>query len=438
MDTTPTLRRRIFEMLMESQYWPPERMLEFQRSQLAQLLRHAKATVPFYKTRLDPVFKSNGEIDWDRWHEIPIVTRADLRDRRNELLATELPPGHGPTKTFHSSGSSGVPIAMEVTQTWTHANHAVAQRFYQLQGLDYREKRAILANTNSAGEVLHEEFYYKKRRHEPSRDLPDTLELVLNRNLTENRKLDLLASEHVAQLSDITNNIEVLAIANLDRKKSVKLETILCFGQGLTVEQRDLFQASFGARSLSIYSSVEGGVMGCQCGDSPHYHLNPETVLVETLTADGKASGANNEGRVIITPFFSTALPLIRYDQDDTAELQQSCACRYQLPVIANITGRQDQFMQFPEGKRSAAGLDQKLLRECLNALAFQIAQIETFRLEVRFVSANPGKAVKTGRLVAHIRERVHPKLEIDFKQVERISLNSRGKLQRIVCEIPA
>ena len=83
MDSTPSLRQRIYEMLMESQYWPPEQMLAYQRSQLAQLLRHAKATVPFYKTRLDPVFKKNGEIDWDRWHEIPIVTRADLRDRRD-------------------------------------------------------------------------------------------------------------------------------------------------------------------------------------------------------------------------------------------------------------------------------------------------------------------------------------------------------------------
>jgi phenylacetate-CoA ligase len=70
MDRTPSLRQRIYEMLMESQYWPPEQMLEFQRSQLTQLLHHAKATVPFYKTRLDAVFKESGKVDWNRWHEI--------------------------------------------------------------------------------------------------------------------------------------------------------------------------------------------------------------------------------------------------------------------------------------------------------------------------------------------------------------------------------
>ena len=81
---------------------------------------------PFYKSRLDVVFKKNGEIDWDRWQEIPIVTRADLRDRREQMLTTALPPGHGPTKTFHSSGSSGVPISVEVTQLATLAKLAAA------------------------------------------------------------------------------------------------------------------------------------------------------------------------------------------------------------------------------------------------------------------------------------------------------------------------
>ena len=140
MDKSQTLRQRIYEMLMESQYWPPERMLEFQRSQLAQLLRHARANVPFYKTRLDPVFRRNGEIDWDRWHEIPIVTRADLRDRRNEMLAAVLPPGHGPTKTFHSSGSSGVPVSVEVTQLGSSANRAATMRLLEYHGIKTKKQ----------------------------------------------------------------------------------------------------------------------------------------------------------------------------------------------------------------------------------------------------------------------------------------------------------
>ena len=436
MDTTPTLRQRIFEMLMESQYWPPEKMLEFQRSQLAQLLRHARANVPFYKTRLDPVFKRNGEIDWDRWQDIPIVTRADLRDRRDEMQATTMPPGHGPSKTFYSSGSSGVPIATESTQIWTHANHAAAYRFYKLQGLESKGMRATLSDRNKAGDLLTDEFYHKGTGTKSASSKANVREIVLNRTLSEERKLEILEFEQVVYLHEIPNNLEVLALANLARKNPVKLEAVICFGQGVTADQRVLFRESFGARSLSIYSSQEGGLMGCQCGHENYFHLNSEIVLIEVLNDRHKPCGLKEQGSIVVTPFFSTAQPLIRYEQGDTAELLTPCHCGSLLPVLGNIAGRQDHFMRFPEGKRSAMGLNQKLLRENLNALAFQLAQVQTFTLEVRYIPANIGKSPNAAPIIDHIRERIHPNLRIVFKPVDKIPLNAGGKQQRIVCEL--
>ena len=170
-----------------------------------------------------------------------------------------------------------------------------AQRFYKLQGLDPKKTRATLSSSTEAGEALREEFYYKQFG-KPGGTANGRREIVLNRNLTESRKLDLLDTESVAYLSDIPNNIEVLALANLSRKNPIRLEVILCFGQGLTVDQRNLFQESFGARSLSIYSSEEGGIMACQCGDSLHHHLNPESVLVEILTPSWQNQRARRTG----------------------------------------------------------------------------------------------------------------------------------------------
>ena len=438
MDHTIPLRQRIYEMLMKSQFWPPEQMLAYQRSQLAQLLRHAKATVPFYKTRLDVVFKKNGEIDWNRWHEIPIVTRADVRDRREQMLTTALPPGHGPTKTFNSSGSSGIPIAMEVTQVWAYANQAAMQRFCKIEGIVPAAPRASLASSAKDPKLLGVEYYFKQKAGRFSDTDNRAREIVLNRNLAEGRKLDILEAEGVTYLSDFPNNIEVLAGASLARKNPVRLETIMCFGQGLTVEQRTLFRTSFGARSVSVYSSAEGGLMGFQCGDSLHYHLNPEIVLVEILDSNGGVCAPGEQGRVVITPFFNTALPLVRYEQGDGAELLSPCACKSSLPVIGNISGRQDHFMRFPEGNRSAAGLGQNFLHEKLNAIAYQLAQVETYKLELRYVPADVNKQIDPQPIVAHFRELIHPKLDVVLKPVAQVPLNPGGKHQRIVCEIPA
>ena len=366
----------------------------------------------------------------------PSSPRTDLRDRRDEMLATQMPPGHGSTKTYYSSGSSGVPIAIEATEIWAVANGAAGRRFYEQQGVDPAKARATFANINTAGSPLREEYYLRLTPDKPVSDDDKVQDIVLNRNLSETRTLDLLEARGVSYAVDITNNLEVLARANLKRKKPIRLEIIMGFGQGLTAEQRNLFQESFGARSLSTYSSEEGGLMACQCGESFHYHINAEIGLVEILTPEGKACKPGEPGRVIVTPFFSTALPLIRYDQGDTAELLPPCACGSELPVIGNITGRQDQLMQFPGGSRSAAGLNQKMLRENLNALAFQLAQVETFKLEIRFVPADAGRPIDTDQIVAHVRQLIHPELDVVFKPVDKIPLNPGGKYQRIVCEI--
>jgi phenylacetate-CoA ligase len=42
MSATQDFQHQFFDMLMQSQYWPEEVMVAYQRSQLQQLLRHAK------------------------------------------------------------------------------------------------------------------------------------------------------------------------------------------------------------------------------------------------------------------------------------------------------------------------------------------------------------------------------------------------------------
>jgi phenylacetate-CoA ligase len=429
------LQKQIFDMLMKSRFWTSDQMLAFQRSQLKQLLHHAKATVPFYKTRLDVVFKKDGEIDWDRWQEIPIVTRADLRDNRDEMLTTALPPGHGPTKTFHSSGSSGVPVSVEVTQLATLAKLAAIDRQYYIQGIDPRKTSARPIHVNEKGEFFKEEFYYRNAQQDKAGTFNEAKEIVINRNLPARRKLELLKTLGVSHLFDNPNNAELLARANLEFGEGVRLEAIFCTGQELTVEQKDLFKESFGARGHIIYSSKEGGLMGFECGNGPNFHVNSELTLIETATPEGSPCELGQIGRVIITPFYSTALPLIRYDQGDTAKLLPPCGCKINLPLLGQIDGRQDQFMYFPDGPVAITCLSPQLVRESLNALAVQFAQVAPLKLEVRYIPANNEKLLDKASVADYLHRIVHPKIDIAFKPMDQIPLNAGGKQQRFVCE---
>ena len=412
-------------------------MLAYQRSQLAQLLRHAKATVPFYKTRLDPVFKKNGDIDWGRWHEIPIVTRADLRDRRDEMLATELPPGHGPTKTFNSSGSSGVPVSMEVTTLASAANRAATMRqfAYHENTNQVKPVPSWLTLTKKAN-FLRRSFIIGIYRKTEDGSLHEERAVAINRGLTDRRKLQVLKQLAVGYLSTNSNTAELLARANLKFGEGVRLDTIFCTGQQLTADQKDLFKESFGARGNITYSSKEGGAMGFECGGGPNFHVNSELVLLETVSPEGGACEIGQVGRVIITPFFSTALPLIRYDQGDTAAFLPPCNCGNNLPVLGSIYGRQDQLFKLPEGPRSITGVGANFMTANLNALAFQLAQTAPLEVEVRYVPIDSSLQAANEAIIAHLRKIIHPEMVVIFKPMAEIAVNSGGKLQRYVCEI--
>ena len=76
----PLVRRYLYN-LRKTQYLPPERLLAYQRGLLEQLVRHALAHVPFYRDtgRLDALFRRDDTIDWERWGEVPLLTRSDVQ-----------------------------------------------------------------------------------------------------------------------------------------------------------------------------------------------------------------------------------------------------------------------------------------------------------------------------------------------------------------------
>ena len=431
MDSTPSLVQRIYQMLMESQHWPPETMLEYQRSQLAPLLRHAKATVPFYKTRLDPVFKENGGMDWDRWHEIPIVTRADLRDRREEMLTTDLPPGHGPVKDFSTSGSSGIPITITATAIAGAAKSAALRRMHTLHGMEDAGNFATFVFPHELNGTItnHGDIpAWSFEQHEGGGK-----NIKVNLFLPDTEKLGILLEQGVTSLSHLPNTGEILAYQNNKLAHPLSLESFLTYGQNITDEQRQKVKDSFGARSISIYSSKEAGLMACQCTAGTHFHINDELALLEIVNGRGLPCAPGETGRVVVTPFHSTAQPMIRYEQGDLATFGETCGCGSMLKVLQAIEGRQDPIFRFPDRLGSEVLIDKSMLQKMLRAAAIQMAQTSELKFEIRYVADADVTSGAKARINKHLRQVLHPELRFQYKRVAEIPRNAGGKQQRFV-----
>jgi phenylacetate-CoA ligase len=421
-------QKQIFDMLMESQYWPPGQMLAFQRNQLAQLLKHAKENVPFYKTRLDPVFKKNGDIDWHRWQEIPIVKRHHLVEQRESMLAIKLPQGHGAVWEEFSSGSSGTPITTRhnILEGWVSA--AVLYRAQRWHDMDWSK--------NSVSWQGNDDLVSNWPEGKEVRSwAPNWLEAnnrgksySVNRATPQENVIEYVLRKNAPYLASRPKLLQSMAFTTERLKTPLSLDVVATFGTGVTDDERDDLRRILGAKVFSLYSSGEGCKMASSCETGHHYHINPELNYLEILDDNGQPCEIGQPGRVIITPIYNTAQPLIRYEQGDIAIRGPACSCGKQLPVLQEISGRVIHLFRFPDGQTVAPSLPTKEFVANFGVKTWQLVQTGPLEVELRYVTTDPTFVPNKAYAMDVIRRRVRPDLKVTFITLAETPLTESGK----------
>lgn len=429
---TIDLQHQFYDMLMQSQFWSAERMRDYQRSQLTQLLRHAKKNVPFYEGRLDAVLRPNGDIDWDRWSEIPIVKRSDLIDHREAMQARELPPGHGHTWNVASSGSTGAPMTTTQNRLTSLGSNAAVGRAFTWHGVDLNKTLVNIYGDDPAkapwprGQDRGQwgPAFMRSGKTGPRFDL--------NLLARPEQALEFISRKQPHYLSGLTTRIMVLAHETMRRGLPIKLELILTRGEEVTPERAELFNEAFGARTLALYSSQETHKMAHPCPECQTYHVNAELMYLEVIGEDGREVEHGGSGRVVVTPFYNTAQPLIRYQIGDIAELGVS-QCRRTLPVLQRISGRVAHMFRLPDGSFILPNVaDRDVVR--LGARMWQLAQVAPDQVEFRYVAGS--KADDEGAFFDLLRERLHPAFKCTIMRVDEFVVAPNRKHVPYINEI--
>ncbi|MEP7241816.1 MAG: hypothetical protein ABI697_13100, partial [Devosia sp.] len=139
-------------------------------------------------------------------------------------------------------------------------------------------------------------------------------------------------------------------------------------------------------------------------------------------------------GRAVITPFASTAFPLIRYDQGDIVVAGSPCSCGRGLPVIESISGREANFFTHPDGRKLDRGLSQEC-RELIGAGQIQIAQVGPTNFEVRYTPRNWGVPRDEAKFAEKFRETIFEDASVTLVELPEIPLSAAGKFLASVIE---
>lgn len=432
--TPEELQRAFYEMLLESQYWSPRQIQDYQRGQLEQLLRHARKNVPFYEKRLDPVFTASGDIDWDRWEDIPIVRRSDMVEHRDAMLAVERPKGHGTIGSIASSGSSGRPITITNNRLTSLAANANRWRSHRWHGLDWSATLAVRGDPQPGADP---DAGRRLGHWGPGWDETARRGQVAEymRNFSSERLLDYLQDENVRYLSWGAKNLHAVALEAERLQVPLHIDYVLTHGQQTSAADKAVFTRVWGAGCLDHYGSKEGGQLAYSCPSGQGMHINAESVLIEIVDKDGRAVPEGTEGRVVMTPFVSTAQPLIRYDQGDIAKFGAPCSCGRGLPVIAAISGRTLAIFTHPDGRQVAKMLTEDT-RNHLRASFWQIAQVGPLDFEIRYVPIDQSVGGNEDAAVADFRQVYFADARVRCIRVGEIPLTAAGKYLEYVNEL--
>lgn len=422
--------------LQMSERWPAERIRAAQGLQLAALLEHAVRTIPLQAQRLQ--LRNAGSIeraahDPERWRELPLLTREEVRAHGMDLRSDNFSPTHGRTHVKKTSGSTGQPVEVLRTDVTQRMWEAVALRDHVWRQRDARLPSAVIRALTPAAPP-------------PAGLKYDTWGYPYDRlwQTGPSYIMDMVADvkEHADWLRRVQPGylltyptIAAALLENFAAHGAPPIKEIICVGEpisaALATSARDVLGAQIGAN----YTSNEVGYMALLCPDCSQYHVQSEAVLLEVLDERGAQCAPGEVGRVVVTDLHNFAMPLIRYEVGDYAEVGEACAGGRTLPSLRRILGRRRNMLLHPDGKRHWPVTGFARYHEAAPIRQYQIVQHTRQEIEVRLVADGELTSAQLAALSAIILTALGYPFTLRFTQhTDRLDRGSGGKFEEFLC----
>lgn len=207
------------------------------------------------------------------------------------------------------------------------------------------------------------------------------------------RLVEWLNEKKADYLTTYIGVMEEMAFAHPDASPCPSLRGVYPVASQVTDPMRRRVEASFGLPLYDSYGLNEIGIVASQCKEG-RYHVHSDHCYVEITDDEGNPVAPGKRGRVLVTALRNPAMPLIRYDTDDSAVFSRDvCPCGRTLPTMESLVGRVRRYAVLPAGTRQKFDVLTRALEnaptEMIRPLRrYQVHQYRDGRFELRIVAA--------------------------------------------------
>ena len=425
-------RLQTFRRLARSQFDTPTALAARRQERLNTVIRHAAAVSPFYRRRLKAagIDPAGVRTILDLRH-LPLLTKADVREHLEEILATtHRREDLVPAKT---GGSTGMAL------------HIYCDR----RGIELRQGAALLADTWSGwrlgqpiAAVWGNPPQPRTLRNRLRRALKDRILYLDTMRLNETTVREFVAGWRRLRpglLYGHAHSLYLLAMMLDEMGEVLRPRGVVATSMMLLQPEREVIERVFALPVTNRYGCEEVSLIACECEQHAGLHINSEHVAVEVLRDDGTPCTPGEDGRIVVTEFVNLGMPMLRYDVGDHGVLHdRPCPCGRPHPLLRTVTGRTADFLVAADGTRVAGiSLIENTLTRYPGIVQLQVVQEEVGRVDLNVVRATGWDEAVADALVREFREALggDPSVILHFR--DAIPQDPNGKYRFSICRVP-
>ncbi len=347
-----------------------EKVESRQYKQLKHILHECQEYVPYYKELFDKIgFDVNRDFNsLEDITKIPITTKADVK-AHPELFKN--PHYKGGVQIHHTSGSTGTPLYVSMSNNGWVVVQAVTWRQWSWAGYHFRDKMAIVRSyAPKDGKLIKMEKVRNFRYYSPFHLSEDNIKMYL----------EDMVREKVLFLRGYPSSIKPLAQYVMKTGCEIpKIKAIFTASEVLPDADRRLIEKAFKCKIFNHYGLAEGILQMGDCECHKGLHVSDEYGYVELLDTDNP-----KVKRIIGTCLINEAMPLVRYETNDLAEVsEEKCPCGRSSMTVHNIIGRSNSVIHLKD--RDIPLTNFYTMMEYYTSIArWQIVQVADDKLELR------------------------------------------------------
>lgn len=415
----------VLARLMESAQFSHERWQSVQREALADVMWHAEANVPRYRSMGLPIPRGSDDAvevlkSW------PILEKAEVQAAGTLMVAQA--DWTGRRYEIHTGGTTGRALCVYTNAKALQTNYAFFERQKRWAGVSAHERVATFAGRTIVSSASTSGPYW--RRNFAANQLLMSSYHLSSRTLDD--YIDALATFEPALIDSYPSSLEPLARRIIERgDHPVQPTAVITSSETLFPEVRRSFEVAFGCKVFDHYGSAEMAAFITQCGHGG-YHVNPEFGFLELLDANGQSVPPGIEGEVVATGFINPVMPLLRYRLGDVAMWGGApCACGSTFPRIESICGRVDDVIITPSG-RQVGRLD-PIFKAVSSLHEARLVQTATDSIRLELVATESFGVGEEASLVSELQARVGAEMSIEVVRRGSLPRTKGGKLRSVV-----